>query len=298
LEGELMGKVRRVDFSPDEYISGIGGKLRADEQGIYWMICSLIMSEGEAIDRDDRRLAGLCRIRPADAGKITDKLITIGKIKVGTDGKLYQNRALSEVEKSANRIQTASENGAKGGRPAEKDKPKQAPTKAAGSSGEKLSPTINEQLVDEASDEASDIRPKRRKVSYSEAFERFWKSYPTDSLMSKKDAFAAFEKLDPEQQDEVITSVAAFRAYCSSHTDYRPVHAVRYITQGRYEGFITSANQIKSKIFVALNSPAWNAVLRLRGVKSMAHTEHDGQRGWWIERAVVERAMTPEQAAA
>ncbi len=288
----MAGKVRRVDYAPDEYISGVGGVLRADEQGVYWMLCTLMMSEGDAIERNDRRIASLCLIRPSDAARITDKLITIGKVSV-SDGKLSQKRALTEVERSANRIQTASENGAKGGRPSLKDQSNQPPIEAAGSSPAKLSLTINEQLVEEASDEASHSRPKRerRKVAYSPKFEEFWKAYPTDSLMSKKDASAAFEKLDPEDQDDVIASVPAFRAHCSSHVDYRPVHAVRYITQGRYEGFIATSKKINSRIFVVLNSPAWAALLAKRGGQSMAHTEHDGRRGWWFDQAEVASAV-------
>lgn len=295
----MAAKVRRVDYAPDEYISGVGGVLRADEQGVYWLLCSLIMSEGEAIERNDRRIASLCLIRPTDAARITDKLIALGKVTL-SDGKLSQKRALSEVERSANRIQTAAENGSKGGRPALKDQSNQQTGKAAGLSPEKLSLTINEQLVEEASNEASDIRPKRqrRKVAYSPKFEDFWKAYPTDSLMSKKDASAAFEKLDPEEQDEVIASVGAFRAHCSSHVDYRPVHAVRYITQGRYEGFIASSKKINSRVFVALGSPAWAAILRKRGVSSLAHSEHDGRRGWWFEQAEVTAATAELEKAA
>lgn len=294
----MAAKVRRVDYAPDEYISGVGGVLRADEQGVYWMLCSLMMSEGGAIARNDRRVSSLCLIRPADAARITDKLVSMGKIKL-SDGKLYQNRALSEVERSANRIQTAAENGAKGGRPAKKDETIQPQPEAAGSEAAKLSLTINEQHVEVASDEATDIRPKRqrRKVAYSPKFEDFWKAYPTDSLMSKKDASAAFERLDPEEQDDVIASIPAFRAHCSSHVDYRPVHAVRYITQGRFEGFIATARKVNSKVFVAVGSPAWNAMLRLRGVPSLAHSEHNGRRGWWFEQDEIRRATETEPHA-
>jgi len=292
-----MGKVRRVDYAPDEYVTGVGGVLRADEQGVYWMLCTLMMSQGGPIERNDRRIASLCLIRPVDVVRITERLIQLGKIKA--DGtKLYQNRALSEVERSANRIQTASENGAKGGRPRKKDEPDQKKLQADDYSAEKLSLTINDQLSREASDEASPKRPKRKRIAYSQEFETFWKAYPTDPLMSKQEAFAAFEKLDPEQQAEVTASVPAFRAYCSSHVDYRPVHASRYITQGRYEGFIASAAKANAKIFVALGSPAWNAVMKLRGVQSMAHSEHQGKQGWWIDRAEVDRAMVPARTAA
>lgn len=131
-------------------------------------------------------------------------------------------------------------------------------------------------------------------MAYSPKFEEFWKAYPTDSLMSKKDASAAFERLDEAEQDEVIASLPAFRAHCAAHVDYRPVHAVRYITQGRHEGFLATAQKINSRVFVAVGSPAWEAILRQRGVKSMAHAEHEGRRGWWFPQTEVAAATQGE----
>src|SRR5690625_7560185 len=72
-----MSKVRRVDYMPDEYISGVGNVLNATEQGVYWMVCSLIMSEGGAIVENHQRIAGLCLIRPSQAKKIIDRLVEV-----------------------------------------------------------------------------------------------------------------------------------------------------------------------------------------------------------------------------
>lgn len=139
----MSGKVRRIDFYPDEYIAGVGGVLRAEDQGVYWMICSLITSQGGAIDFNERRISGLCLMRPADLRKSVDRLIEKGKITLTGDGKLFQKRAQSELEKSAKRIQSAAENGANGGRPSKKTDENQSNDKAAGSFGEKL--TNNQQ---------------------------------------------------------------------------------------------------------------------------------------------------------
>lgn len=138
-------KVRRVGYSPDEYIAGVGGVLNVAEQGMYWMICSLMMSEGGPVLQNDRRLAGLCLCRPAEARKLVDALVAKGKLRRSDEGKLSQKRALSEVELSMNRIQNAVENGAKGGRPKGKTKQKQGPLEPEGYSDQKLSSTINHQ---------------------------------------------------------------------------------------------------------------------------------------------------------
>ncbi|ARS70884.1 DUF1376 domain-containing protein [Sinorhizobium meliloti] len=184
-------KARRVDFYPDEYIAGVGGVLRADEQGIYWMVCALIMSEGGAVEQNDKRLAALCQIRPADVRKLIDSLIEKGKILRQSDGKLFQNRAQSEVEKSLNRIQTASENGSNGGRPSKKSQSNQRSEKADGFSDEKLTtnhqpPTINHQPILEE-DKSSSFS-----VSIEDEFENsFWPRYPKKA--SKGAALKAFK---------------------------------------------------------------------------------------------------------
>lgn len=152
-------KARRVDFYPDEYITGVGGLLTAEQQGVYWMICSLIMSEAGAIEFNDRRLAGLCRTRPADIRRVVDALVEKGKITRQNDGKLWQKRSQSEVEMSLKRIQTAAENGANGGRPPKKTQENQDTKKADGSFSGKL--TTNYQLPTEEKEEPNGSSKKR-----------------------------------------------------------------------------------------------------------------------------------------
>lgn len=188
-------KARRVDYSPDEYIAGVGGVLDATEQGIYWMICSLIMSEGGAIEQNDRRLAGLCLRRPAEVRKLVDSLVGKGKIWRTDDGKLAQKRALNEVEKSINRISVASENGSKGGRPKEKDQPKQANAKAKGSSPEKLSLTINHQLPTEK--ETTDVVSKKRAYRLTDdwTIPEDWIDEAVSEGMARDRAYAEAERM-------------------------------------------------------------------------------------------------------
>ena len=88
----------------------------------------------------------------------------------------------------------------------------------------------------------------RNRKNYPEQFQAFWAEYPTDPLMSKKRAADAFQKLTPEDAAIAIASMKNFRAYCAKHPDYRPVHAERYITQRRYDGFIGSAITVELSI--------------------------------------------------
>lgn len=165
-------KVRRVDFYPDEYISGVGGRMRADQQGVYWLICALICSEGGPIDDDGERIGRLARIRPADARRIVQQLVDMKKLQ-RSDGKLSQKRCQTEIEKAANRIQTASENGANGGRPPGKTKKNQTKEKAAGSEPEKL--TTNQQPSTSNQQPAEDAAPRQVMVAAVDGMDAPWR---------------------------------------------------------------------------------------------------------------------------
>jgi uncharacterized protein YdaU (DUF1376 family) len=122
--------------------------------------------------------------------------------------------------------------------------------------------------------------PKKRKA-YPADFETFWQSYPTDALMSKKLAFEAWQRLDEDARTEVMASLPAFGAYCASKPDYRPVHAVRYITQHRSEGFVQLAAKAADRVFVPKDTPEWEAWQRVKRVQPVMSTEHH-KEGWWF----------------
>ena len=83
----------------------------------------------------------------------------------------------------------------------------------------------------------------RTKHAYPSEFEEFWSGYPTDGNMSKSEALKEWARLDPADRALVTKSLPAFRAYCQSHPDYRPVHASRYLSQRRFEGHAKTAER-------------------------------------------------------
>lgn len=80
-------------------------------------------------------------------------------------------------------------------------------------------------------------KPRAARAAYPEQFEMFWKAYPTDKLMSKKQAASAWVRLSPEDRIAAVASVPEFRAFCAKDKTYRPVHAVRYLSERRFDGF-------------------------------------------------------------
>src|SRR5215469_1639247 len=107
-----LPKVRRVDYSADEYIAAIAG-MSAAEQGVYWLICSLIYSSGHPIPEEDQRLAALCGCHWRTRKTIIQKLIESGKV-VSKDGQLAVKRCSEALQDAFKRISSASHGGKKG----------------------------------------------------------------------------------------------------------------------------------------------------------------------------------------
>lgn len=82
----------------------------------------------------------------------------------------------------------------------------------------------------------SDV-PSDARAKYSPEFEEFWKAYPTDRIMSKKKAGEQWARIADADRKAAMAAVPAFKDYCRKNTTYRPVHAERFLSQRRFDGF-------------------------------------------------------------
>lgn len=108
-----MSKIRRIDFSPDEWLSGTL-TMKADERGCYITLCALIYSNGGPIPDSDRDLIHACNVTSERWAKIKNALIGAGKIVVA-GGMIGNRRCEIELEKARSRTEKARANGADGG---------------------------------------------------------------------------------------------------------------------------------------------------------------------------------------
>ncbi|HXF89568.1 MAG TPA: hypothetical protein VNK48_14525 [Xanthobacteraceae bacterium] len=84
-------------------------------------------------------------------------------------------------------------------------------------------------------DEVSVAKPTKKRPSYDEPFERFWKAYPDTRNNSKANAFAEWRRLTLEERAAAMASLPVFQSYCRANPDYRVVHAERYLKHRRWE---------------------------------------------------------------
>lgn len=215
------GKVRRVDFSPDEFLAGVAGEMSLDDFAVYWMVCTLIYSRGKAIKDDAAWIAGKFeKTNPRSVRAAIERLVSSDKI-ARTDGELMVNRCRTELERSSNRIRTAHENGSKGGRPSKENNDLEKPE---GLSDEKLTTNYQPTTTNQQREETY--------VSSSKSeFPIFWAKFP--NKVGKPDAakkFATARKKAPMDQimdglDRYIRTKPPDRAW---------LHPSTFLTQERW----------------------------------------------------------------
>lgn len=78
----------------------------------------------------------------------------------------------------------------------------------------------------------------RTKNEYSEEFEtKFWAPYPRSPTMSKKEAWREWMKLKPDERDAACKAIEPYRKHLRSKPTLETVHACRFLSQRRFEGF-------------------------------------------------------------
>lgn len=92
------------------------------------------------------------------------------------------------------------------------------------------------------------FRPKRVRTLYPEDFENeFWKVYPRTPIMSKVQALREFEKLSEEDRKAAIAAVPRFVAWLKTQKDHPAVHACRFLSQRRFDGFAAGTTPVNTE---------------------------------------------------
>lgn len=140
--------------------------------------------------------------------------------------------------------------------------------------------------------QAAKNKKSRKPFSYTDAFNAFWKAFPTHPNMSKLEAFKEWEKLSTSSQHEAFKAIAPFKAYCAKHPDYQIIHACRFLKYERFEGFMeeTRANEAAAAefaklVFVEIDTPEWFAWKKVQPINSTIWSEIHHANGWHFPTA-------------
>lgn len=95
--------------------------------------------------------------------------------------------------------------------------------------------------------------PAEGRTLVDDFVERFWKPYPRTPNMSRKEALGVWQRLSPVDRDAAVAALPRYVAFLRGKPDHPTVHACRFLSQRRFEGF----NEESAR---AANVPAFEAV--------------------------------------
>lgn len=109
----------------------------------------------------------------------------------------------------------------------------------------------------------ADARPEKEAETETEAetdtlsavpadFARFWTDYPREKNMSKKRALMAWRRLSPEKRVQAQAAIPGYRSYIEKNKSwYHTVHAERFLSQERFDGFAAERQPTADEIAAA-----------------------------------------------
>jgi hypothetical protein len=167
--------------------------------------------------------------------------------------------------------------------------------------GGAVSATPPDSETDSDAEQKKDTRASGARYS-AEFEERFWQPYPRTPNMSKLEAWRAWDK-SPDDHAAIVAAVPRYAAWLRSKPDHPVVHACRFITQRRFDGFGSPEAPARpaGTFYAKPESPelaAWDRWSRRTRGKPMLR---DRGGGWWVDAQWPPgdpRSVTPRNTAA
>jgi uncharacterized protein YdaU (DUF1376 family) len=201
------------------------GHLRALLMGAYLLLLMHHWSTGSLPDDDDQ-LSAIARLSPLEWRKARPILIKF------FDEGWHHGRVEEDLASAKASYEKRAKAGSEGGKA--KADAKQSSSNATAGPEQPL--TLDHLPKKESCPEP---KPVRTKSEYSEEFEtKFWVPYPRSPTMAKKEAWREWMKLTPEQRAAACQAIEPYKKYLRSKPNLETVHACRFLSQQRFDGFI------------------------------------------------------------
>ena len=202
--------------------------LTTEQHGAYLLLLMTMWRSGGRLPNEPVKLARIARVHPRRWHLVGADVMNFFDVE---GDEIVQRRLEREHKKAISISQKRSVSGKLGGNA------KALKSRAPALANAKQMPYYSEPEPKEAK---ASCPKQRKRVSYPEEFEAFWKLYPTDQNMGKQEALEEWLRLSPEDRKLAAAAAPNFRTYCTRNPDYRPLHANRFLSRRRFEGFASA----------------------------------------------------------
>lgn len=235
----------------------------------------------------ERQLAGLAGISLRETALLLAELAAAGVFSRDDDGTIFSRR----MRRDAERAERDKANGREGGNPNLKRgvNPQDNGEVNGEVNGEDKAQSPEARLQSPESKTEDRAVAGATRTRWSDEFENgFWRPYPRTPVMSKAEAWKAWQKSSEADRAMIVAAIPRYAAWLRSKPDHPAVHACRFITQRRFEGFAEPepepepAPDLAGKFYARCESDellAWDRHMQATGGRGLPR---DRAGGWLV----------------
>lgn len=264
-EGDEMSETPFMQLYVSDFI-GDTLALSTEQVGAYFLALMAMWNAGGELPDDDRKLSRITRLSVKKwivARPDIEPFFTV------SDGVWVNDRLTKELQKARSKSELRAYAGAKGGAAkalktnntdlanasvllCHSPEPEPYSTRELTSDTNVSSVSVGSDkptpsLDSDGSKVQGATKAKSKRTGYDPIFEEFWKGYPKTPVMSKKEAGDVWHKLPDEDRAKAMKALPLFVRYCHDNPDYPVVHACRFLSKRRADGFVDAAMAASTK---------------------------------------------------
>jgi len=224
----------------DEAVDDAKLILLSDKAHRAWFGLMCVASANDGVLPDIKVVSVKLRVPPPRAAALIAELVAAGLFDKREDGKFEPHNWKGRQYKSDVTDPTNAERQKRF-----RDKHRNGVTTVTETVTAKLPETETETETEKGRELCPVGKPTRTKAAaYSEEFEtEFWMNYPRTPNMSKFEAWQVWSKLGADDRAKARQAIEPYKRFLKMKPDLEVVHACRFLSKKRFEGFVSDLNQ-------------------------------------------------------
>lgn len=226
--------------------------LSTAENGAYMLLIMTYWQRGKPLPVDDKKLARIARATPEEWAVLREEVMDLFTLDEG----VYRHKRIDdELEKAAGKIEQAKRAGKASAASRYKRNGNARSTDVQREGQRNGNHTELDTDTEGNSKELPTRKPARK--TYPDDFEAFWQAYPDRQGTSKAEAASEWQKLNADDKRLASDRLTQFKQWIARQgSDYRTLHACRYLSKRRWEGFEPAPPCAMSGYQIGLHHPA------------------------------------------
>lgn len=223
-----MSGIPYFPFYPSDYLADTA-HLTTEQHGAYLLLLITAWQRGGRLPADPKKLARIARVSPRRWHLIEEDVLEFFEEE---DDQIVSRRMERDYQKAVSKSEKRSASGKRGGHAKALKDNEPGLANASGLPCHLLEPEPDSKKETKV----SSPKGRKKRISYPEDFEAFWKSYPDTTNNSKSKALEEWRRLEADDREAAMRSLPVYRAFLAKPDSPKSVkHAERFLRDRRFD---------------------------------------------------------------